>query len=90
MCVFDLFPTPNVHICCFFNPRYTSAVEDVFFLVQKCSRRAIATGHGDIACAIFNNINNTLNEDLYQLFVRSCFLSFSLINIDFKQTLHRR
>ena len=51
------------------SPQYTSAVEDVFFLVQKCSRRAIATGHGDIACAVFNNINNTLNEDLYQLFV---------------------
>ena len=50
------------------SPQYTSA-EDVFFLVQKCSRRAIATGHGDIACAVFNNINNTLNEDLYQLFV---------------------
>lgn len=50
------------------SPAYSSVVEDVFFILQRCSSRAVATGHVDIVCAVFNNISNTLSEDLLHVF----------------------
>ena len=42
----------------------TSMVDDVFFIVQKCGRRALATGNVQCACAVLTAGNGLLASDL--------------------------
>lgn len=42
----------------------TSMVDDVFFIVQKCGRRALATGNVQCACAVLTAGNGLLATDL--------------------------
>ncbi|EIE27386.1 COG4-domain-containing protein [Coccomyxa subellipsoidea C-169] len=42
----------------------TSMVDDVFFILQKCGRRALATGNLQCLCAILGQINNLLSNSL--------------------------
>ena len=38
----------------------SSLVEDAFFLLQKCSRRGMATGNVQCVCSVLSNVNNHL------------------------------
>ena len=38
----------------------SSVVDDIFFILQKCGRRALATGNAQCLCAVLNNVNNLL------------------------------
>jgi hypothetical protein len=42
----------------------TSMVDDVFFILQKCGRRALATGSLQCLCAILGQLNNLLSNSL--------------------------
>lgn len=42
----------------------TSMVDDVFFIVQKCGRRALATGNVQCACAVLGAGNGLLGTDV--------------------------
>ena len=42
----------------------TSMVDDVFFILQKCGRRALATGSVQCVCAVLGQLNNLLAHDL--------------------------
>jgi len=42
----------------------SSCVEDAFYVVQRSSTRAMATGHAGTTSAIINHVNNTLSTDL--------------------------
>lgn len=42
----------------------TSMVDDVFFILQKCGRRALATSNLQCLCAILGQINNLLSNSL--------------------------
>ena len=42
----------------------TSMVDDVFFIVQKCGRRAISTGNVQSGCAVLGQVNSLLAGDL--------------------------
>lgn len=41
----------------------SSVVEDVFYILQRCSDRAMLTGSASSVCAIINHINTTINQD---------------------------
>ena len=43
----------------------TSAVDDVFFILQKCGRRALATGNVACVCAVLGQLNNLLTSAFY-------------------------
>mmetsp|Transcript_11124 Transcript_11124/g.40774 ORF Transcript_11124/g.40774 Transcript_11124/m.40774 type:complete len:733 (+) Transcript_11124:60-2258(+) len=46
----------------------SSVVDDTFFILQKCSQRAIATANVQCTCAALNHVNNLLsNEYLHAL-----------------------
>ena len=47
----------------------STMVDDVFFVVQKCTRRALATQQVDCICAVFNNANTVLEEDFGSVLV---------------------
>lgn len=42
----------------------TSMVDDVFFIVQKCGRRAISTGNVQSGCAVLGQVNSLLAGEL--------------------------
>ncbi|KAK9819498.1 hypothetical protein WJX81_007056 [Elliptochloris bilobata] len=42
----------------------TSMVDDVFFILQKCGRRALATGSVQCVCAVLGQLNNLLAHNL--------------------------
>ena len=42
----------------------TSMVDDVFFILLKCGRRALATGSVQCVCAVLGQLNNLLAHDL--------------------------
>ena len=42
----------------------TSMVDDVFFIVQKCGRRAISTGNVQSGCAVLGQVNSLLTGEL--------------------------
>jgi hypothetical protein len=42
----------------------TSMVDDVFFILQKCGRRALATGSLQCLCAVLGQVNNLLSNSL--------------------------
>src|SRR5579875_1306182 len=42
----------------------TSMVDDVFFILQKCGRRALATGSLQCLCAVLGQLNNLLSNSL--------------------------
>lgn len=42
----------------------TSMVDDVFFIVQKCGRRALATGNVQCACAVLGAGNGLLGAEM--------------------------
>lgn len=44
----------------------TSMVDDVFYILQTCSRRAAATGSVQCVCAAFNHVNNLLANEYRQ------------------------
>jgi hypothetical protein len=39
----------------------SSVVDDVFYLVQKCSRRVISSGNGPAVCAILNHVGSLID-----------------------------
>ena len=43
----------------------TSMVDDVFFILQKCGRRALATANVACVCAILGQLNNLLSSTYY-------------------------
>ena len=42
----------------------TSMVDDVFFILQKCGRRALATGSVQCVCAVLGQLNTLLAHNL--------------------------
>ncbi len=42
----------------------TSMVDDVFFILQKCGRRALATANLQCFCAVLGQLNNLLSNSL--------------------------
>jgi hypothetical protein len=44
----------------------TSMVDDVFFILQKCGQRALASGNLQCVCAILGQLNNLLASNLRQ------------------------
>ena len=42
----------------------TSMVDDVFYIVQKCGRRAISTGNVQSGCAVLGQVNSLLAGEL--------------------------
>lgn len=42
----------------------TSMVDDAFFIVQKCGRRALATGNTQCSCAVLGAANGLLGGEL--------------------------
>lgn len=48
----------------------SSCAEDSFFVAQRCSKRALATGHAGAASAVVNHAGNTLGSDLLEALVR--------------------
>lgn len=42
----------------------TSMVDDVFFILQKCGRRALATANLQCLCAVLGQLNNLLSNSL--------------------------
>lgn len=51
----------------------SSCAEDAFFVAQRCSKRALATGHAGAASAVVNHAGNTLGVDLLEALVRKVF-----------------
>ena len=47
----------------------STMVDDVFFVAQKCTRRALSTQQADCVCAVFNNADTILEEDLAAVLV---------------------
>jgi len=45
-------------------PQTSSCVDDTFYVVRRCARRALVTGHAGTASAIVNYINSTLLDEL--------------------------
>ncbi len=45
-------------------PKTSSCVDDTFYVVRRCARRALVTGHAGTASAIVNYINSTLLDEL--------------------------
>eukprot|EP00941_MAST-03F_sp_MAST-3F-sp1_P005704 g5704.t1 len=48
--------------------RYSSAVEDAFYVVQKCALRAFATGNDMVCGAVIHHIYTAISEDLLGIF----------------------
>ena len=42
----------------------SSCVDDAYYVVRRCARRALVTGHAGTAAAIVNHVNSTLTDDL--------------------------
>ena len=42
----------------------TSMVDDAFFILQKCGRRALGTGSLQCACAVLGELNTLLGNSL--------------------------
>ena len=68
------------------NALASSMVDDVFFILQKCSQRGLATGSLQCVGAIMGQINSVLSSSLRaaldtQWKVRPCMLSNSLPGI---------
>jgi hypothetical protein len=45
----------------------STMVDDVFFVLQKCTRRGLSTQHADCVCAVLNHANAILEEDFAQV-----------------------
>lgn len=45
----------------------STMVDDVFFVLQKCTRRALSTQNADCVCAVLNHANAILEEDYAQV-----------------------
>lgn len=43
----------------------SSCVEDIFYVLRKCARRAVATGDSDCACSVVNHVCAVLTQRLY-------------------------
>lgn len=41
----------------------STMVDDVFFVIQKCTRRSLSTQQPDCVCALLNHANAILEED---------------------------
>ncbi|TFJ85210.1 hypothetical protein NSK_003633 [Nannochloropsis salina CCMP1776] len=46
------------------SPLTSSAVDDSFYVLRRCARRALVTGHAGTASAIINYINGALSDEL--------------------------
>ncbi|CAN0125163.1 unnamed protein product, partial [Scytosiphon promiscuus] len=57
----------------------SSCAEDAFFVAQRCSKRALATGHAGAASAVVNHASNTLGVDLLEALVRKVKSSLSTL-----------
>lgn len=66
----------------------TSMVDDVFFILAKCGRRAMATGSPPCVCAILGQVNALLSTTLRPALeakckVQPCFFSNGLYDLEF-------
>jgi len=50
------------------DQRTTSMLDDVFFIVKKCVKRAVSCGSVDGICAVINHAANLLEADFCQVF----------------------
>ncbi|KAI9101042.1 COG4 transport protein-domain-containing protein [Phlyctochytrium arcticum] len=55
----------------------SSCVEDVFFVLKTCTRRALATSDSDGTCAIINGIGRILELDFISIFQKQLGIAFS-------------
>lgn len=68
----------------------SSMLDDIFFLVKKCTKRAIATKGNEVFCAIINHCVTLLESTFCQILEdrlknQQYFTSFSAKNLDFSQ-----
>merc|ERR1719383_33105 len=45
----------------------SSMVDDVFFIIKKCLRRALSSGSADVTCAMLNHVTAILDEEYHDI-----------------------
>lgn len=67
------------------NSPTSSMLDDVFFIVKKCLRRAVSSSSVDIVCAMLNHTNSLLQSDFHGVLSEKVKLGFPSSMLDFSQ-----
>ncbi|XP_054719485.1 LOW QUALITY PROTEIN: conserved oligomeric Golgi complex subunit 4-like [Uloborus diversus] len=67
------------------NSQTSSMLDDVFFIIKKCLRRAVSSSYVDIVCAMLNHTNSLLQTDFYEVLNEKVKLGFPSSMLDFSQ-----